>query len=207
MLSGAAPDRNLMRQPVPIDLAECERAAVDLHLGAQIILHYRTPGLERLRSQFAIFLGFSGATDATREDARHTLRYRLIDDAQAFADHSPNGTVEGSCGSVLTTMAGLVIGIHSSGPDDKDIWTTVGGQLQEVGNTGFRTRVGGRQAKVNLRKHVEKAHLTTLDSYLLDRAGGMRADSYENGISIFAIRRSFEEWGLQPAQQQTADGA
>lgn len=84
MLNGAAQDRNLMREPVPIDLAECERAAVDLHLGAQIILHYRTPGLERLRSQFAIFLGFSGATDATREDARHTLQYRLIDDAQAF---------------------------------------------------------------------------------------------------------------------------
>ena len=59
-------------------------------------------------------------------------------------------------------------------------------------------RVGGRTQTVELRKHVETASLSTWEAYRFDRREGLRANVYEQGVSIWAIRDSMQEWGLMP---------
>ena len=91
-------------------------------------------------------------------------------------------------------MDGHIIGVHSSGPDDASVTATMGGEICHEG--GHTTRVGGRRREISLRKHVETASLTTWEAYSFERRDGLRANVYEQGVSIWAIKDSLKEWGI-----------
>ena len=187
------PTNRRRRLPAPyvLDVPACVAAASALRKGDALVVHFRMPSSTRLQTADAIFLSFSG--EARDGAARQTLLYRYVD--RVDVPGAPQGFVPGCCGSVVATKEGLIVGMHSWGPPTQLLKCRVGGAYHDQPD-GHRVRVGGTTERVNLRKLVEQAELTTFEAWKMMTADGLKPNMYEQAISVYAIRDCTQLWGL-----------
>ena len=99
------------------------------------------------------------------------------------------------CGSVVATKDRLIVGMHSWGPPTQSLQCRVGGTYYDRPD-GYRVQVGGTTTRVNLRKLVEQAELTTFEAWKMMTADGLKPNMYEQAISVYAVRDCTQLWGL-----------
>jgi hypothetical protein len=180
--------------PVPfaMDVAAGVQAAVKLRTGDQLVVYIRVPGSSRVKIGWAVFLAFAGAT-GEEGSARQTLMYRYVyrpDEAEALP-----GFVLGCCGSVVATLCGAVIGVHSWGPSADPRAETVGGAARGAAD-GSGLPDGGGAARVSVREYVETAELGSLEDFCSAARRGEKAYQYEQAISVFAVQDCMALWGV-----------
>ena len=163
--------------PLQINFTDCEAAAAKLRPDSPLWVLWRHPSdsTGRLHVSKAIFVSFTGK-EPRSSCTRQTLKYRLVTPSGAY-----DCTDRGSCGSIILSEDCFLVGMHSCGPSSIPVW---------------RTGRDGVVRACNLRDLVLTAELSTFEEYRKDQDDGLSPNSYEQAVSIYAIRDSFVRWGL-----------
>lgn len=119
--------------------------------------------------------------------------YRYVfrpDEAGALPGFAP-----GCCGSIVATLCGAVIGVHSWGPSTEPRADGVSGAAR-AGEDGSGPTDVGSAARGSVREHVEAAELGSLDDFCRAAQRGAKAYQYEQAVSIFAVQDCMALWGV-----------
>jgi hypothetical protein len=182
----------LVRGPYRLDVNKCAEAASELKEGDPLLVLWRHLHSAQLWTSTAIFLAFAGTESALAQ----TLVYWLVaEEGYAIPSFMP-----GCCGSVVCTVDGWLVGMHSTGlvgeiPSIHDgrVEALFGGQYVE-GHTGVML-VGAHRRKVDPRKYVEEADLSSYERFkTANRKRNIPANQYDAGISIYEMRDSLLDW-------------